>query len=403
VIGKTKPVLVTDGNQRSALAVVRALGAAGIPLVIGETEDHSLAGSSRYCAARVVYPSPLDSPQAFREWLLEQAASRRYGMLLPVTDITVQIATAAREELQQHVALPLPTSAQVELSQDKRALLPLANEAVLMTPRTWLRQPAEPLEQFAARLQFPVIVKPRFSKRWRDGAWRSGATRYVEDATQFVSAYRECEQVDPEPLVQEQISGGGIGVFLLLWNGELRASFCHRRVREKPPSGGVSVLCESVAPDTELIAASTRLLQRIGWQGVAMVEFKRDARTGVAKLMEINARFWGSLQLAIDAGVNFPLLLHRVAMGKSIPSPLPYRVGLRSRWLLGDLDHLLIRLRARDSLRLEGSRWSACVPFFAWNENTRQEVLRRDDAAPGYFELKQYARHLLGKAGIRAI
>jgi predicted ATP-grasp superfamily ATP-dependent carboligase len=85
--------------------------------------------------------------------------------------------------------------------------------------------------------------------------------------------------------------------------GRLRAAFAHRRLREKPPSGGVSVLSESIALDPQVLEQAERILEALKWHGVAMVEFKRDARDGVAKL-GINGRFWGSLQLSVDAGVG---------------------------------------------------------------------------------------------------
>ncbi len=110
--------------------------------------------------------------------------------------------------------------------------------------------------------------------------------------------------------------GPGVGVFLLLWEGKLRAAFAHRRLREKPPSGGVSVYRESIALDPVLLERSRRLLESFGWQGVAMVEYKIDERTGTPILMEINGRFWGSLQLAVDAGVDFPRLLIECAEGR---------------------------------------------------------------------------------------
>jgi predicted ATP-grasp superfamily ATP-dependent carboligase len=58
------------------------------------------------------------------------------------------------------------------------------------------------------------------------------------------------------------------------------------------------------------------LLGQFDWQGVAMVEFKVEANTGTPYLLEVNGRFWGSLQLAIDAGVDFPALLVDAATGK---------------------------------------------------------------------------------------
>lgn len=193
----------------------------------------------------------------------------------------------------------------------------------------------------------------------------------------------------PLPLVQEYIPGEGHGVFLLMNRGKVRAAFAHRRVREKPPSGGVSVVSESVALDPRLLAYSQQLLAALKWHGVAMVEFKHDRRDGRAKLLEINGRFWGSLQLAVDAGIDFPYLLYRMAVDGDIEPALTYREGIRLRWWLGDLDCLLLQFR-------DGSRLRALVEFLKSNGNaTRGEVFRWDDPVPGIAELSQYTDHIV--------
>src|SRR5205823_2531443 len=119
-------------------------------------------------------------------------------------------------------------------------------------------------------------------------------------------------------------------------------------LREKPPSGGVSVLRESVPVDPIVRDQAIRLLGPLGWHGVAMLEYKQDRRTGTPYLMEVNGRFWGSLQLAVDAGVDFAYLAWQLALGHRPEIAPSYRVGVKSRWLLGDLDHLLTRLGTRD-------------------------------------------------------
>jgi predicted ATP-grasp superfamily ATP-dependent carboligase len=149
-------------------------------------------------------------------------------------------------------------------------------------------------------------------------------------------------------------------------------------------SGGVSVLSESVALDPEVLEHAERILEALKWHGVAMVEFKRDASDGVSKLLEINGRFWGSLQLAVDAGVNFPYLLYRLAIEGDI-EPVPvYAPGVRLRWGLGNLDWLLLRMR-------EPGRLRAVREFLTPSgRRTRSEMLRRDDPAPAAVELSQY-------------
>lgn len=112
-----------------------------------------------------------------------------------------------------------------------------------------------------------------------------------------------------------------------------------------------------------------------------MVEFKEDTRTGQAYIMEINGRFWGSLQLAIDSGIDFPRLLVECATGKSPSPPPPHRVGIRSRWLWGDVDHLLAVFRASDS---SPRHWMTALGRFSlpWRPGDRFEVLRIRDPGP---------------------
>ena len=146
-------------------------------------------------------------------------------------------------------------------------------------------------------------------------------------------------------------------------------------------------------------AAVRKLVAAVGWHGVAMFEFKLDDE-GRYCLMEVNGRFWGSLQLAIDAGVDFPRLLWAMSQGRtSGPHELGYRVGLRERWWLGDLDHLYLRLRHDSGLR---ARWQALRVFLAGGgPQVINEVRRPDDAAPFWFELRSWLRRW-SRSGLRS-
>jgi predicted ATP-grasp superfamily ATP-dependent carboligase len=163
----------------------------------------------------------------------------------------------------------------------------------------------------------------------------------------------------------------------------------------------VSVLRESIAADPIALGQAVALLDRLDWQGPAMVEFKMDEATGVPVLMEINGRFWGSLQLAIDAGVDFPALLVEAALGGDPEPVTEYRHGVRTRWLLGDLDHLLIRLRrSAAALHLPPGapgRVRTVAGFVGgFAPPTRLEVLRLRDLRPFGRELRIWLRELGG-------
>lgn len=393
-------VFVTDGNQRATLAVVRALGQAGIPVTVGESSHRSLAGSSRYCAKRVCYPSPETRGDDFLASVGEELQSGRYRLLLPMTDVTVQLVSSARNSFLPFVGFPFPGNKQIMLAQDKGHVVRLAQQLGIPCPRTYMLEDVGELNALAGSIRFPVVIKPRFSRFRHDGRWALGPVRFAADATSLVSEYQRAHAKIPYPLIQERLVGEGRGVFLLVWDGELKAAFCHRRLREKPPWGGVSVLCESLPLDNDLVEKSFSLLRALEWQGVAMVEFKTDREDGLTKLMEVNGRFWGSLQLAIDAGMNFPLHLYRLATQGIVPALFDYKIGVKSRWLLGDLDHLLIRLfRGKGPRGAAGpttSRRRAILDFLSiYEANLRYEVLRFEDPAPGWLEIGRYLEEIL--------
>src|SRR5690606_2968691 len=203
-------------------------------------------------------------------------------------------------------------------------------------------------------------------------------------------------------LVQERVTGPGIGVFLLAREGRSLAAFGHRRIREKPPTGGVSVYRESVRPRPDVRRHAERLLEALGWTGVAMVEFKEDVATGTPYLMEVNGRFWGSLQLAIDAGVDFPRLLVSSALGEEVGPAPELREGIRSRWEWGDVDHLLWMLlrgpRARAIDPTLPGRLAALGRFLVpWRPGDRPEVLRWSDPRPFLRESAQWVAGVFGR------
>ena len=392
--------LLTPGDLRSALAVTRSLGRRGVKVTVADEGGKSLAGTSRYCQASVRVPSAARSGEAFVSAIRQEVVRGKHRVVIPADDISLSLIAQARSEFEGLTALPFPDYETVQTAHDKGALTALAAEAAIPVPRTViLRGPAD-LEGAINHVGFPAVVKARVSRFLHGGQWRTGgAVHYVRTAAELDDAFRAVHAVVPCPLVQEHIPGDGRGVFVLMNRGRLRAAFAHRRLREKPPSGGVSVLSESIGLDPKLLEHAERILEALKWHGVAMVEFKHDSRDGVTKLLEINGRFWGSLQLAVDSGVDFPYLLYRLAVDGDIDPVFTYRVGVRLRWWLGDLDWLLIRLRERGSL----ARRLKAIPEFLRpaGRAARAEVFRRDDPAPAIRELSLYSRALLRDAVAR--
>lgn len=382
-------VLILDAQQRSALAAVRSLGRRGIRLHVADARRSTLSGASRYVDSELLYPDPTREPAAFTDWTLETARRLGVQVVLPMTDVTSMLLAPIQQAFGPIKVGCAPHGAYEQLS-DKARLLDLAAQAGVRIPATTRLTNIHELDRHLSSCAFPLVLKPARSKVLMDG--RVVATSVfiaasAADARQYLLTQ---EWFGALPcLAQEFIPGTGAGVFTLYADGSALAWFGHRRLREKPPSGGVSVLSESAPVDAVLRESAARLLDAAGWNGPAMVEY-RVAHDGTPYLMEVNCRFWGSLQLSIDSGLDFPWLWLQLLTDATRPAAPAYRTGRRLRWLLGDVDNLLIQLR--DSSLTASAKLSAVANFAAsscdWR--ARQEVLRWSDPLPGLRELRQW-------------
>jgi predicted ATP-grasp superfamily ATP-dependent carboligase len=292
-----------------------------------------------------------------------------------------------RDELIR-VTIPFPTIQQLRAICDKRLVLSTAAGLGIAVPRqTLLSEAVIPDDQTLATLDYPVVLKPSRSVVGGPTGRMKVAVTYARDGSELRRQIALLPVSVFPLLLQQRIIGRGEGVSLLRWDGELRAAFAHRRIREKPPTGGVSVYRESMPLDPELFDQARQLLEAFDWHGVAMVEFKRESASSRAYLMEVNGRFWGSMQLAIDAGVDFPALLVDAALGIHRAPVLTYRSAVRSRWWWGDVDHFLARMRgSREEVgsppALTGRTRDLVEFITSWRPRDRNEVLRFTDPRP---------------------
>lgn len=366
-------VLLTDAQQRKTLAAVRSLGSKGIQALAAEETRWTPAGFSRYCQGGLVYPSPGKKPAEFYQWLQETLPAYGCDVLFPMDDSSLEVVMQHKEDLAKLCRLPVPHLDSYRTASDKALAVAAAREAGLDCPATVAPEKADDLSEVTSKFNFPVLIKPRKSSGSR------GMTA-VERPEDLESRYWHVHQQYPWPIIQEYLPPGEKYDVCLLYNrsAELRASFVQREIRFFPLERGPSTVQESVR-HPELAAQAAHLLQKLGWCGVAEVEFMVDPRDGKAKFMEINPRFWGSLYMSTLAGVDFPWLLYRLAMDGDVAGVDTYTVGIKCRWMLpGDILHFLANKK----------RFSLDPPFFSTKKSgVYDDIISLDDPFPvmGFF------------------
>ena len=336
-------VLVLDGNENQAVACVRSLARAGRRVLVGSPEGWSKAGWSRGAAGSFRYPAPQRDAAGFVRRVAEEVAREPGTLVLPMTERT----TLPLSERRAHIfeaggRLVLPSVESVRRAFDKQETTRLAASLGVAVPLTEVLTCDDDARRVMSAVAYPVVLKPRSSEEVSasGGVVATGAPRYARDAREFEEAYEDISRRSSAVLVQEFVEGAGAGYFALMREGEPRAEFAHRRVRDVRPTGSGSAVRVSVRPDPVLREQSLAILRALGWHGVAMVEF-RVRPDGTPVFMEVNGRFWNSLPLAVYAGADFPAMVAELAeRGEVSPRPA-YREGVRGRWLLGDFRHLL--------------------------------------------------------------
>ena len=325
-------VLVLGHGERAFLSVIRSLGRAGLNVHVAMCAPNDLALKSRYvCNYHDVpaYQAGDDSWVDAMEAILDQTT---FQLVIPCDDQAVIPLQVYRERLSRRCKLYVLSDVAFETAFSKIKSFELADKLGISQPRTAILSPNDDCRA-ASDFSLPIIVKPPSSFTSQDLSAKRGVVRCrtkeeLSDKLQDIGNWGGA-------LVQENFIGTGVGVELLVHRGEVLVAFQHIRVHE-PLEGGGSSYRRSAPLHPELLAASQSMMKELAYTGVAMVEFKVNFDTGRWVFVEINGRFWGSLPLAVAAGVDFPLYLYEMLVHDRREFPRRYRVPLYCRNISSD-------------------------------------------------------------------
>lgn len=386
-------ILVLDGHSGAALAFTRSAGRAGHWVAVGSNLGlFAPAKLSRFCRLALDYPVSTDNVEVFVEALLKFVQQNSIDLVIPITDWTVQPMSEMRDSFSGVCKVVLPPRAAVKLAGDKYKTVELALGLGIDVPATRLVTNLDELSTLKD-WQFPVVVKDRFSVRRVQRKTIFGSVAYAFDEQDLRSRTEERLQVAGDVLIQQFAAGVGIGFSCFVAGERVSLPFAWKRIREVDPRGSASSCREAIAVDGRLFHASSRLIQAIGFEGIAMVEYKLTL-DGRLVLMEINGRPWGSIALPIASGIDYPAYLIRWYLdGAMPPAKVRYREGTTARRLVGELRHLT---NVRNG---KPENWPGRYPNFwsslfriavPWYPGLHYDELWMSDLRPGVAEVRNW-------------
>jgi len=394
--------IILDGQLKSALACVRSLGKAGVTVSVGAERETGMALHSQHASARFTYPSPYTHQDAFIR-AVKREAQRLGGkpVVYAFSDATYLSLYSHRTDLWEYMTLVFPNATSVEIAFDKAATYSLARVSGVPTITTYTPETKEEVSQLSETIEYPAVIKTRRSVTWKDGKGIFGSAVFVHNKHELQKIFATLKQsLGEAPLIQKLILGEEYGVEMLAKDGAVYALLTHHRIRSLFPTGGSSVLKETMyagdLKDTLEEYAKT-LVTKLMWSGPIMVEFKVDSDSREPYLMEINGRFWGSLPLSVFAGVDAPYLYYLQATSTTLPQELVVaRDGVVSRHFFGDVLHLIRVLFKRDPMRklLYPKRRKALRDFLSLPRGTKSDVWSFRDPKPAFFEVVDYFNRL---------
>jgi len=365
----TDKILITDGRALSSLAIARSLGKTGAEIHVCDDFSRTVSAFSKYVSETKVHEPIGDSPAGFVDWLVECCRREGYDLVVPVRDETTLAVAEHQSRLSAVTAVFVADCSTITRLMDKGSCMQAAEELSIPIPNTYYPSTLADIDEIRTTATFPVLIKPRIASGSR------GIVR-VDEPSELAQKYEAVSQTHAEPIIQEFVdhSGGHYSIGTIFDDSaEPVSTHVYKETRQYPASGGPAIAAHTVEQEP-WVDSMLELLGAHDWKGPAHMDVLYDPDSGAYRLIEVNPRFWSSLSLTINSGVDIPYLLYKLAVDGTRPaSNSEYRVGTNYRWVV---PNELLWFWSHDQ------KLQAVRELGSWDRNTCCATLSREDLRP---------------------
>jgi len=365
-----KKVLLTDGELTNTLAAVRCLGKhRDITVYVTSQTKYPLSSFSKYCKGCFILPNPLNEVKYVNK-LVSLLKKKNFDTLIPIGFHSERTIIKNKKKIEKFVLIPTVNYKSFEIASRKDKTVEFAKRLGVLVPDTYRISKLNDLNKIK---KFPVVIKA--TEGW-------GTTRYAANKKELRIKFKEVIKNDVYhsslPIIQEYIPGNnGFGFYALYNKGKLLCYYMHKRIHMYPRSGGASTMAATYY-NAELYKTGKKILDKLKWHGVAMVEFKKSDVDNRFYLIEINPKYWGSLDLGIAAGIEIPYYHVMLSLGEKVKCK-KYKRNIIFRWPSRDF---LYAISGKNKI-IEIFKWFMLFLNFRIKDNILLE-----DFIPTIYQLK---------------
>ena len=332
------PVLILN-CKIGALAIMRSLGALGVPIYGVDEDPHAPALISKYCKGKFIKAFAEDAQEDYLEYVLNVGEQiGRKSILIPTSDETSIFAADYADKLSKYFIFPQNDPALVRNLASKREMYFIAKENNVPAPLTEFPQNLEDVLNYIDKVRLPVMLKGIFGNRLQAKTGRKMLIVHTKE--ELIENYKIMEdQESPNLMLQEHIPGGDDQVYI--FNGYFNkdsvclAAFTGHKIRQSPIHEGCASL--GICTWNEKVADITiKFMKAVGYSGILDIGYRLDPRDGQYKVLDINPRVGQAFRLFLsENGMDVVRALYM-----DLTSQKPYAISPREgrKWMIEDFD-----------------------------------------------------------------
>ncbi|MGD0342428.1 MAG: hypothetical protein ABSA76_12060 [Bacteroidales bacterium] len=276
-------------------------------------------------------------------------------ILINTSDKFINSILENTEVLTNHFIFNISMPGITKTLMNKKLLVDYAIKSGIPIPKTICYSDDKSFKNRLDDFIFPCVIRPEHGNSWMEEPLKSVVNQQklilVNDRYELKKWFNRILPFYRDLIIQEVVTGGDENLIYAVCyigvDGQLLGHFTGQKLRINPIHFGSATYMKTCSSD-DILPFCKKLLIGSGYQGPAGIEFKRDDRDGIYKLIEINTRFGLWDIMGKKVGVDLYEIAYQDLIGAKVTPCEP--INKEYHWLSLSRDLSVIRQYHKEKL-----------------------------------------------------